>query len=1085
MKKSFSLALFLLSSSSLLQAKGGLEKVLGGPEEDLHLSITRAIKKQKARALDAFSGSPLLQDLKKQYEAQIVAIDGIRAHSLMPSNSSSSSNENDPKLIYNVAKNELKRLKNLFGPVQKLQLTTSFASLPIEGAPAESVKYGIALKDTSVSALAKFQAEFDVHDYHQFVEWKNYAIYLVNATADLEAKGQTERSREYKKAALRIYEEILPVGDKALESLRNAKLHARASNVRSKTTGELGVTFTTDELLESAYYDAGGLALTLGHTETALNFLLQSQELARINTIDREYLPYLIAYAWHNLGTEQNNQKFFGLAVKSYDDYFKSNPKIINLDIYVKAANAALSAEQTVEAESWMRKIIDTLKVTDESSKLKFKSAFRTNSQKLGAVAYRAQDYSTALYFFEAIVQNKAILDLPGWNTSMQYYNVGSMAYLAKEYEKARFYFSQVNRHDTLVTPVMNRGMDVWLQEMDDRESGRDLSAAPSFSVSSPMMPLNTYALSSPLLETSSDSESEEDDEKEVEKDHQYYYAKLLPAGQVMYSEMSQLEDIGPSFNVALYFDLSKFSECEKAMKAITTIQKLLMADVQALLNKILHPIEELEEFLESDDQQLSETEEKLYLSIRNRLNNNSDEDDSDEAFFALLSEGLQAPELRESKLNTLAKLVASVNVLTKFMNKIMEGTDKLELTKEILSSYLEEVPENEKSIAAGIAQNLLKASKLKMLNERILQDIERLTEDDQMSQHGTPVLPSSSSVIQNNNASTSSSTPVAQEELPFAFNPSFRGAPPLGAVPQGYTLTLDPAQKRGTQEPLGVILKGEGHVSLRGDGYVFYYKLPTDVMKQLDKKSFSFEVDVLSNTPGAYIQYWGYQNAASKKLQSTAHTGSGRWEKLRLNFTVDGSASQFFLYPAIMPGVESGSAVPEIEIRRVNLREITPEQSRPVTFNPSFKGASLSGAVPQGYKVEIDPSQTRGSTEKLSVISKGEGHVALRGDGYVFHYKLEKSELSQLEGQKVRFEVDVLSNVPGAYIQYWDYPNPHKTQSAPYDGSGEWRTLKLDFTVNSQRALFYLYPVVMPGVKEGSPAPVVEVKNVRLHQNS
>lgn len=52
MKKFLSLAFFLLSSSSLLQAKGGLEKILGGPEQDLHLSITRAIKKQKARTLE-------------------------------------------------------------------------------------------------------------------------------------------------------------------------------------------------------------------------------------------------------------------------------------------------------------------------------------------------------------------------------------------------------------------------------------------------------------------------------------------------------------------------------------------------------------------------------------------------------------------------------------------------------------------------------------------------------------------------------------------------------------------------------------------------------------------------------------------------------------------------------------------------------------------------------------------------------------------------------------------------------------------------------------------------------------------------
>lgn len=39
MKKSLTLAIFLLSSSSLVHAKGGLEQFLGGPEQDLHLRI--------------------------------------------------------------------------------------------------------------------------------------------------------------------------------------------------------------------------------------------------------------------------------------------------------------------------------------------------------------------------------------------------------------------------------------------------------------------------------------------------------------------------------------------------------------------------------------------------------------------------------------------------------------------------------------------------------------------------------------------------------------------------------------------------------------------------------------------------------------------------------------------------------------------------------------------------------------------------------------------------------------------------------------------------------------------------------------
>ncbi|MBY0500821.1 MAG: hypothetical protein K2P93_02320 [Alphaproteobacteria bacterium] len=352
-------------------------------------------------------------------------------------------------------------------------------------------------------------------------------------------------------------------------------------------------------------------------------------------------------------------------------------------------------------------------------------------------------------------------------------------------------------------------------------------------------------------------------------------------------------------------------------------------------------------------------------------------------------------------------------------------------------------------------------------------------------------IVPSSSSLL-------SSSSSVNPEDIRVPFNSSFKGASLSGAVPQGYTLVADPAQTRGTPEPLSVISKGEGHVALRGDGYVFYYKLPTEIMKGFDKKSFVFEVDVLSKTPGAYIQYWGYQNAASKKLQSTAHTGSGRWERLRLNFTVDGSASQFFLYPGIMPSVEPGRAVPEVEIREVSLKEIGPEQklpltpslveldqSLPLTFNSSFKGATSSGAVPQGYKLDADPAQTRGTQGPLSVISKGDGHVALTGDGYVFYYQLPQGEMARLAGQKVVFEVDLLSDTPGAYIQYWSYssPNSPKLMSTRHNGDGRWQKLSLEFTVNGSDKMFFLYPAILPGVQAGSPKPVVEIKNVRLQK--
>ena len=105
MKKFLSLALFLLLSSSLLHAKGGLEQILGESEQDLHLEVTRAIKNknQKVCALDELSGSSVLPELKKQYEIQIIALKGIIEDS----------DEDKIHLyFYNRSKNKIKTLKS-------------------------------------------------------------------------------------------------------------------------------------------------------------------------------------------------------------------------------------------------------------------------------------------------------------------------------------------------------------------------------------------------------------------------------------------------------------------------------------------------------------------------------------------------------------------------------------------------------------------------------------------------------------------------------------------------------------------------------------------------------------------------------------------------------------------------------------------------------------------------------------------------------------------------------------------------------------------------------------------------------------
>ncbi|MBY0501384.1 MAG: hypothetical protein K2P93_05225 [Alphaproteobacteria bacterium] len=307
------------------------------------------------------------------------------------------------------------------------------------------------------------------------------------------------------------------------------------------------------------------------------------------------------------------------------------------------------------------------------------------------------------------------------------------------------------------------------------------------------------------------------------------------------------------------------------------------------------------------------------------------------------------------------------------------------------------------------------------------------------------------------------------------AFNSSFN-ATSIKAIPRGYQLVLDPAQKRGTNVPLGVTSLGKGHLAIEGDGYVFYQQLSRPDMAALNEKTISFEVDVKSDTPGAYIQYWGYP--LHQKAKSMPHSGDGQWQTLTLEFTVDKNDQAFYIYPAIMPGIAPGSKTPEVEIRGVKIREI--EQTLSLTFNSSFHAASEK-AIPQGYKLVLDPAQKRGTNVPLGVTSLGKGHLAIEGDGYVFYQQLSRPDMAALNEKTISFEVDVKSDTPGAYIQYWGYPLHQKAKSMPHSGDGQWQTLTLEFTVDKNDQAFYIYPAIMPGVAPGSKTPVVEIKDAIL----
>ncbi|MBY0501119.1 MAG: hypothetical protein K2P93_03860 [Alphaproteobacteria bacterium] len=183
-------------------------------------------------------------------------------------------------------------------------------------------------------------------------------------------------------------------------------------------------------------------------------------------------------------------------------------------------------------------------------------------------------------------------------------------------------------------------------------------------------------------------------------------------------------------------------------------------------------------------------------------------------------------------------------------------------------------------------------------------------------------------------------------------------------------------------------------------------------------------------------------------------------------------------------PSIEPNSSHP---IRTSSLSQLEedalPQQEDvPLSFNPSFQTTS-PGAIPKGYQFVADPAQENRKWGPRSTLQDKKGKVKLEGDGYVFYYKLTKEEIAKFAGQELIFSAKIKSNIPGAYIQYWDYPNPVKTLSAPNKEKDKWETLKLKFKVDPNQQQYFLYPAILPAI-EGSEVPKVEVKDVRLRHN-
>lgn len=133
--------MFFLSTSSFLQAKGGLENLLEGPEIRPKVRMARAANKtRKLRMVEeVMKENPqdrFIPLLRTYYEKKIAVLQEISHLPSSPTSSSSSFNPlNDFKERYDFARDSLKAIKKRLSPKSKQALKPFFGTRPPENEP--------------------------------------------------------------------------------------------------------------------------------------------------------------------------------------------------------------------------------------------------------------------------------------------------------------------------------------------------------------------------------------------------------------------------------------------------------------------------------------------------------------------------------------------------------------------------------------------------------------------------------------------------------------------------------------------------------------------------------------------------------------------------------------------------------------------------------------------------------------------------------------------------------------------------------------------------------------------------------------
>jgi len=129
--------------------------------------------------------------------------------------------------------------------------------------------------------------------------------------------------------------------------------------------------------------------------------------------------------------------------------------------------------------------------------------------------------------------------------------------------------------------------------------------------------------------------------------------------------------------------------------------------------------------------------------------------------------------------------------------------------------------------------------------------------------------------------------------------------------LPTGWNLV----RNRESDRPLSITKKRVG-IEILGDDYTFYHDLSG--LKNFDKTTFLFSVELRSTNPGVRIQYYdGKKDVTSPSYKSK----KGEWEILNIEFIVDGNALFHRLYSAILGSVKNNDK-PSVDILHIKLQQ-------------------------------------------------------------------------------------------------------------------------------------------------------------------